>query len=86
MKKKKKLKKTQQTTKFRKLKKKVCQFCVDKTEPIDYKNALKYRKFISERGKIFAKRITGVCSKHQRKLTQAIKRARFLALLPYTVE
>ena len=81
-----KKKKTKETViKFRK-KKKICIFCADKNNEIDYKEAAKYRKFLSERGKILPRRITGTCAKHQRKLTQAIKRARQLALLPYVVE
>lgn len=65
-------------------KKKVCQFCADKTEAIDYKDVEKLRKFITERGKILPKRITGTCAVHQREVTTAIKRARIVALLPYT--
>jgi small subunit ribosomal protein S18 len=61
---------------------KVCTFCVEKTA-IDYKDFSKLRRFVSERGKIEPRRRTGVCAKHQRKLALAIKRARFLALLPY---
>ena len=64
--------------------KKVCIFCADKVDFIDYKDSGKLRKFISERGKILPRRISGTCAKHQRQLTTAIKRARFLALLPYT--
>lgn len=63
--------------------KKVCQFCADKTEVIDYKNTEMLSKYITERGKILPKRITGTCAKHQRELTTAIKRARVVALLPY---
>jgi small subunit ribosomal protein S18 len=65
------------------VKPKVCIFCVDKSA-IDYKDIVQLRKFVSERGKIEPRRRTGVCAKHQRKLALAIKRARFLALLPYT--
>jgi small subunit ribosomal protein S18 len=65
------------------VKPKVCIFCADKTV-IDYKDISLLRKFVSERGKIEPRRRTGVCAKHQRKLALAIKRARFLALLPYT--
>ena len=65
---------------------KVCQFCVDKADSIDYKDAAKLRKYISERGKILPRRMTGVCAAHQRQLTEAIKRARHLALLPYTAD
>lgn len=68
----------------RKPKKKVCQFCVDKVEHIDYKDTAKLRRFVSERSKILPRRITGTCAKHQRQLTEAIKRARHIALLPYS--
>ncbi|MBQ7202642.1 MAG: 30S ribosomal protein S18 [Eubacterium sp.] len=67
----------------RKGRRKVCQFCVDKVEAIDYKDVAKLRKFTSERAKILPRRVTGTCAKHQRELTTAIKRARHLALLPY---
>ena len=63
---------------------KVCQFCAEKCEHIDYKDAAKLRRFISERGKILPRRVTGTCARHQRALTVAIKRSRHLALLPYT--
>ena len=65
---------------------KVCQFCVDKCEHIDYKDAAKLRRFISERSKILPRRTTGTCAMHQRQLTEAIKRARQIALLPYVTE
>jgi small subunit ribosomal protein S18 len=65
---------------------KVCAFCVDKIELIDYKEPLKLRRFISDRGKIEPRRKTGTCARHQRRLTIAIKRARHLALLPYTAD
>ena len=68
----------------RKPKKKVCQFCADKVQGIDYKDTAKLRRFVSERSKILPRRITGTCAKHQRQLTEAIKRARHLALLPYS--
>jgi small subunit ribosomal protein S18 len=67
-------------------KKRVCAFCVDKVTAVDYKDTAKLRRFISERGKILPRRITGNCAKHQRVLTTAIKRARHLALLPYIQE
>ncbi|MDI6600193.1 MAG: 30S ribosomal protein S18 [Thermoanaerobacteraceae bacterium] len=70
----------------RRAKKKVCTFCQDKVELIDYKDISKLRKYITERGKILPRRITGNCAKHQRQLTVAIKRARQVALLPYTTE
>ena len=65
--------------------KKVCVFC-GKENDIDYKDVVKLKRYISERGKILPRRITGTCAKHQRELTVAIKRARHLALLPYVVE
>ncbi|OPJ58687.1 30S ribosomal protein S18 [Clostridium oryzae] len=67
-------------------KKKVCAFCVDKAESIDYKDINKLRKYVTERGKILPRRISGNCAKHQRELTDAIKRARNIALLPFTTE
>lgn len=67
----------------RKGRKKVCSFCVDRVETIDYKDIAKLRRFISERAKILPRRVTGCCAHHQRELTIAIKRARHLALLPY---
>jgi small subunit ribosomal protein S18 len=73
-------------SKFKKggpIKKKVCRFCADKVE-IDYKNISLLRAFITEKGKILSGRITGTCTKHQRELDTAIKRARMLALLPFT--
>lgn len=64
--------------------KKVCSFCVDRQSTyIDYKDIAKLRKFVSERSKILPRRVTGTCTRHQRELTVAIKRARHLALLPY---
>ena len=64
-------------------KKKVCQFCREKTEFIDYKDIALLRKFMSDRGKIRARRTTGACARHQRELARAIKNAREMALLPY---
>lgn len=66
--------------------KKVCVFCADSTAVIDYKDANKLKRYISERGKILPRRISGNCAKHQRALTVAIKRARQIAILPYVVE
>ena len=66
--------------------KKVCAFCADKVEFIDFKNADKLRKYVSERGKILPRRVTGCCAKHQRALTLAIKRARHVALMPYVAD
>ena len=63
--------------------KKVCPFCADKVSFIDYKDAGRLRRFTSERGKILPRRMTGVCAAHQRQVTEAIKRARHIALLPY---
>ena len=67
----------------RKGRKKVCSVCVDRAEFIDYKDVAKLRRFISERGKILPRRVTGTCAYHQRALTIAIKRARHVALMPY---
>jgi len=67
-----------------KKKKRVCAFCADKIEHVDYKEVGKLRKYITERGKILPRRISGNCAHHQRQLTVAIKRARQLAMLPYT--
>ena len=66
--------------------KKVCVFCVEKVKCIDYKDAGKLKKFTSERGKILPRRITGTCAMHQRQLTEAIKRSRQIALLPYVTD
>jgi small subunit ribosomal protein S18 len=66
-------------------KKKVCKFCLQKLK-IDYKDADTLRRFITERGKILPRRITGTCAKHQRSLSMAIKRARIIALLPFVAE
>ena len=63
---------------------KVCGFCVDKVEYINYKDIARLRRYMSERAKILPRRVTGTCAAHQRALTTAIKRARQLALLPYT--
>ena len=70
----------------RKPKKKICSFCVDKVEAIDYKDVPKLRRYVTERGKILPRRISGNCAKHQRQVTVAIKRARNIALLPFTAE
>ncbi len=71
---------------MRKPKKRVCNFCIDKVENIDYKDVNRLRRYITERGKIIPRRISGNCAKHQRQLTVAIKRARNIALLPFTAE
>ena len=65
-------------------KKRVCNFCFEKQDIVDYKDTGKLKKFTSERGKILPRRMTGTCAKHQRTLTIAIKRARHIAILPYT--
>ncbi|WP_029165326.1 MULTISPECIES: 30S ribosomal protein S18 [Aminiphilus] len=65
---------------------KVCFFCVDKLDSADYKDVERLRKYISERGKILPRRVTGNCAKHQRQLTMAIKRARMMALVPFTAD
>lgn len=70
----------------RRPKRRVCSFCVDKVEHIDYKDVNRLKRYITERGKILPRRISGNCATHQRGLTQAIKRARIVALLPFTVE
>ena len=70
----------------RKPRRKVCSFCVDKVDHIDYKDAAKLRRFTTERGKILPRRISGNCAKHQRQVALAIKRARNIALLPFTAE
>ena len=66
--------------------KKVCVFCAEKIDYVDYKDTARLRKFISERGKILSRRATGTCARHQRALTVAIKRARMIALLPYSCD
>ncbi len=70
----------------RRPKRKVCSFCVDKIKEVDYKDTGRLKRFLSDRGKILPRRITGNCAGHQRQLTVAIKRARQVALLPYTIE
>lgn len=70
----------------RKSRKKVCAFCVDKVETIDYKDTARLRRFTSDRAKILPRRVTGTCAYHQRELTTAIKRARQVALLPYSAD
>lgn len=70
--------------KFRRTRKKVCALCANKDLVLDYKNADQLKKFINEKGKILPRRATGACAKHQRDITQAVKRARHIAILPYT--
>ena len=67
----------------RKSRKKVCAFCMDKIEHIDYKDVPRQRRYLSDRAKIIPRRVTGTCARHQRQLTVAVKRARHLAFLPY---
>ena len=71
---------------FRKMRKKVCPLCADKNLVLDYKNADQLRKFVNDKGKILPRRATGACSIHQRDITIAVKRARQIAVLPYTAE
>ena len=78
--------KDERRSKARRPRRRVCSFCVDKVEQIDYKEVDRLRRFLTERGKILPRRVSGCCAKHQRKLTQAIKRARIVALLPFTTE
>lgn len=70
----------------KKMKKKVCAFCVEKNAVIDYKEPAKIRKFVSERSKILPRRVTGTCAPHQRELTEAIKRARHIALIAFVTD
>ncbi len=71
---------------YRRTKRKVCAFCVERAEDIDYKAYQRLRKFINDRGKILPRKTTGSCAKHQRMLAMAIKRGREIALLPYVAE
>ena len=66
--------------------KKVCQFCAEKTERIDYKDVETLKKYVTERGKILPRRVTGTCTMHQREVTKAIKRARTVALMPFVAD
>jgi small subunit ribosomal protein S18 len=66
--------------------KKACGFCADKVDTVDYKDANRLKKFVTERGKILPRRISGNCSRHQRTITVAVKRARDIALMPYTAD
>ena len=65
-------------------KKRVCRYCADTTQKIDYKDAQQLKLFITDRGKVVPRRISGTCAKHQRELTVAVKRARVIALMPFT--
>ena len=69
---------------FRKMRKKVCVMCANKDFVLDYKNPEQLKKFINDKGKILPRRATGACAKHQRDITQAVKRARHIAVLPYS--
>ncbi len=71
---------------FRRPRKKVCVFCAEHIDEIDYKDVEKLKKFVSDKGKILPRRVTGTCALHQRKVTVAVKRARTVALLPFVVE
>jgi small subunit ribosomal protein S18 len=68
----------------RQIRKKVCKLCVEKLESIDYKDDRRLARFITDRGKIVPRRISGACARHQKQITLAVKRARILALLPFT--
>lgn len=70
----------------RRRRRKVCGFCVDKLQHVDYKDVVRLRRFVNERGKMLPRRVTGNCAGHQRQLTVAVKRARMLALLPFQTE
>ena len=70
----------------RKPHKKVCNFCAERGHAIDFKEVSRLRRFVSERGKILPRRVTGTCARHQRRLAGALKRARHMALLPYTAD
>lgn len=76
---------TERNNRVRK-RKKVCSFCVDKVGQIDYKDTARLRRFLSERSKILPRRTTGTCAKHQRQLTEEIKKARHIALLPFVTD
>ena len=78
--------KNEKPIRAKRAKKKVCVFCVDKVTSIDYKDTAKLRRYTTERGKIVPRRISGNCAKHQRQLTEAIKRARQIALMPFVAE
>ncbi len=68
------------------MRRKTCKFCMDKQDLIDFKDIVRLRRFVTERGKIIPRRITGTCARHQRLLTEAIKRARNISLLPFSAE
>mgnify|MGYP002518927244 CR=1 FL=1 len=77
------MEKNDKMSRARRPRRKICHFCADRVETIDYKDIAKLRKFVSERAKILPRRATGTCAAHQRELTTAIKRARQIALIPY---
>jgi small subunit ribosomal protein S18 len=78
--------KTKRVVKDRRVKKKPCSFCLERTIDINYKDVMRLKKYVSERGKILPRRISGNCAKHQRLLTVAVKRARIIAFLPFVTE
>jgi small subunit ribosomal protein S18 len=78
--------KTKRAVKERRPKRKPCNFCAEKALDINYKDVARLKKFVSERGKILPRRISGNCARHQRALTTAVKRARVIALLPFAFE
>ena len=78
--------KSQRKPRMRRPRRKVCVFCQEKQTHIDYKDVAKLRKYLTERGKIMPRRMSGTCAKHQRQLAMAIKRARIVALLPYSTD
>ena len=71
---------------YERRRRKVCSFCLEHAKSIDYKEAAKLRRYLSDRGKIMPRRMTGVCALHQRSLTTALKRARHIALLPFSAD
>lgn len=78
--------KPKRAAKERRTKRKPCTFCIDKALDINYKDAMRLKKYVSERGKILPRRISGNCARHQRFLTVAVKRARIIAFLPFVTE
>ncbi len=78
--------KTKRVVKDRRQKRKPCNFCIERAIDVNYKDVVRLRKFVSERGKILPRRISGSCAKHQRMLTVAVKRARIIAFLPFVTE
>lgn len=76
----------EKSLRYKKMRKKVCPLCKDEELVLDYKNTEQLQRFISEKGKILPRRVTGACAKHQREITRTIKRARHIGTLPYTVD